>query len=82
MLRRCATCCGRALPAPWRTCYCRLEYGFVRAVVAGLGGGAGKMQMLARGQPMIGYAPGPERASPLRKLQGNLALARIALFGR
>jgi hypothetical protein len=41
-----------------------------------------KMQMLARGQHMAGYASRPERASPLRKLQGNLALARIALLGR
>jgi hypothetical protein len=41
-----------------------------------------KMQMLSRGQRMAGYAPRPERASPLRKLQGNLALGRIALLGR
>jgi hypothetical protein len=41
-----------------------------------------KMQMLARGQQMTGYAPRPERASVLQKVQGNLALARIALLGR
>jgi hypothetical protein len=41
-----------------------------------------KMQMLARGQKMVGYASRPERASALRKLQGNLALGRIALLGR
>jgi hypothetical protein len=41
-----------------------------------------KMQMLARGQRMVGYAPRPERASALRKLRGNLALSRIALLGR
>lgn len=41
-----------------------------------------KMQVLSRGQHMAGYASRPERASALRKLQGNLALARIALLGR
>lgn len=41
-----------------------------------------KMQRLARGQTMPGHAPRPGRATPLEKLRGNLALARIALLGR
>jgi hypothetical protein len=41
-----------------------------------------KMQMLARGHRMAGYADRPERASALHKLRGNLSLARIALLGR
>jgi hypothetical protein len=41
-----------------------------------------KMQMLARGKLMPGHTARPGRASPVHKLRGNLALARIALFGR
>lgn len=41
-----------------------------------------KMQMIARGQSMIGHEPRPGRATKLEKLRGNLALARIALLGR
>ncbi|MDB4974978.1 MAG: hypothetical protein JWN48_3319 [Myxococcaceae bacterium] len=41
-----------------------------------------KMQLLARGQHMPGHTARPGRASPLHKLRGNLALARIALLGR
>jgi hypothetical protein len=41
-----------------------------------------KMQMLARGQQMPGHSVRPNRASPLQKLRGNLALARVALLGR
>jgi hypothetical protein len=41
-----------------------------------------KMQLLARGGHMPGHSARPGRASPLHKLRGNLALARIALLGR
>jgi hypothetical protein len=41
-----------------------------------------KMQLLARGRQMPGYVQRPERAAPVTKLRGNLALARIALLGR
>jgi hypothetical protein len=41
-----------------------------------------KMQMLARGKQMPGHSVRPDRASPLRKLRGDPALARIAMLGR
>jgi hypothetical protein len=41
-----------------------------------------KLQLLARGQHMPGHTARPGRASPLQKLRGNLALARIAVLGR
>lgn len=41
-----------------------------------------KMQLRARGQLMPGLSLRPDRPSAARKLRGNLALGRIALFGR
>lgn len=41
-----------------------------------------KMQLHARGQLMQGLTLRPERTSAIDKLRGNLALGRIALFGR
>jgi len=43
----------------------------------------GKIKRIARGQPLAGHVKlRPGSGGMLRKLQGNLAMARIALFGR
>lgn len=41
-----------------------------------------KIQMVTRGKPLPGHEANPHVPSPMGKLRGNLALARIALIGR